>query len=244
MAFTPVKKHSIADAITRQILGQILKGLIKPGERLPPERELAVTFDTNRNTLREAIRNLQTLNVVEARQGDGLKVRDFRECGELNLLPHYLREAPDTDELMAVLEDVLHVRRLLLADVCTLVAARATPAQLDAIHALVDLQRAQADEPEKLVRTDLDISLALVKASRSITSRWLFNSVARVYTEIVFQFPALWVFTPDYADNYDAVVAAARTGDGQKARTIMDAHLEQSDRAILDAVRALSSMMG
>jgi len=244
MAFVPVKKQSISDEITRQILRQILKGQIAPGDKLPPERELAGMFNTNRNTLREAIRNLQTLNVVEARQGDGLNVRNFREDGELNLLPHYLREAPDADELLNVLEDMLRVRRLLLADVCTLIASRATKTQLAEIRRLIALQRTQTENPEKMVRTDLLVSLALVKASGSVTSRWLFNTVARVYTEIVFQFPALWVFTPDYADAHEQIVSAAENGDGRTARAAMMQHLEKSDKAIIDAVRALASMMG
>ncbi len=241
--YSPVKKLSISDEITVQILRLILRGTLSPGERLPPERELAVRFNTNRNTLREAIRNLQTLNVVEARQGDGLKVRDYREVGELNLLPHFLRETKDLDSLVLVLEDMLRVRRLLLTDVCELIAERASAEQIEEIRGLVDRQREQLDEPENLVQTDLEISQAMVRASASLASRWLFNTIVKIYQDIVFQFPDLWVFAPDYIDSMAAVVEEASCGRGAEARKIMQAHLEGSDEMILSAVRSFRDML-
>ena len=241
--FSPVKKLSIADEITVQILRLILRGTLEPGERLPPERELAVRFNTNRNTLREAIRNLQTLNVVEARQGDGLKVRDYCETGELNLLPHFLRESQDLESLVLVLEDMLRVRRLLLTDVCMLIAERASPEQIEGIRRLVHLQRGQLEDPENLVQTDLEISKAMVRASASLASRWLFNTIVKIYQDIVFQFPDLWVFSPDYVESMEAVVEEAARGRGEKAREIMQAHLESSDEMILSAVRSFRDML-
>lgn len=241
--YSPVKKMSISDEITVQILRLILRGTLSPGERLPPERELAVRFNTNRNTLREAIRNLQTLNVVEARQGDGLKVRDYREVGELNLLPHFLRETKDLDSLVLVLEDMLRVRRLLLTDVCELIAERASEEQIEEIRSLVDRQRDQLEDPENLVQTDLEISQAMVRASASLASRWLFNTIVKIYQDIVFQFPDLWVFAADYVDSMAAVVEEASLGRGAEARKIMQAHLESSDEMILSAVRSFRDML-
>lgn len=238
--FTPVKKRSISAEITSQILEQILGGHIEPGQKLPPERELAVQFNTNRNTLREAIRNLQTLNVVEARQGDGLLVQDYTQTGEINLLPHYIRHGSQLDRRVQVLEDMLQLRRIMLAEVCGQLGERASAEELEHLRTLVRLQEGQRDEPEKLVRTDLEISTGMVTASGSLAFKWIFNTMAKLYAEIAFQFPWLWIFTPEYVGSLEAVLDAAGRGDGEGAKAIMARHLEESDRLILEAVRALT----
>ena len=155
----PARKRSISDEITAQMLEQILGGEFKPGDRLPAERELAARFATNRNTLREAIRNLETLNVVEARQGDGLRVRDIYEVGEVNLLPFYLRYAADPAAATAMVRDMLHLRRTLLAEVCALLARNPESGNIAGIRELVELQRGQRSDAEAMVRTDLEIAL-------------------------------------------------------------------------------------
>ncbi len=86
-----ITKKAISESVAEQLRLQILRGEVKPGERLPPERELAPAFGTNRNTLREAIRSLETQGLVTVRQGDGVRVADFRTSGALSLLPDLLR---------------------------------------------------------------------------------------------------------------------------------------------------------
>lgn len=243
MDVSPVKRTSISDEITAQLLRLILRGKLKPGEKLTPERDLAIRFNTNRNTLREAIRNLQTLNLVEARQGDGLRVRDFRKTGELNLLPFYLREAQDMDELVRVLDDVLAVRRLLFEGVCLILTERASREQLTLIRTMVTAQAKNEDDPQAMFLADLAISEAMVTASESLASRWLFNTFAKIYRDIVSQFPALWIFPDDYVKSRTAVLDAALAGDGDRARELMRGHLKRTDEKVLDVVRSFASTM-
>ena len=69
---------NIAATIYRELRRQILHGELAPGERLPGERELAQRYDTNRNTLREAVRMLEQARLVTVRHGQGVTVADFR----------------------------------------------------------------------------------------------------------------------------------------------------------------------
>jgi GntR family transcriptional regulator, transcriptional repressor for pyruvate dehydrogenase complex len=243
MDISPVKKTSISEEITEQLLRLILRGKLEPGEKLTPERDLAASFNTNRNTLREAIRNLETLNLVEARQGDGLRVRDFRMTGELNLLPYYLREAQDREELFRVLDDVLGVRRLLFEGVCQILTARASRDQLEQIRGMVLAQRNNEGDPGAMFLADLAISEAMVTASQSMASRWMFNTFAKIYGEIVSQFPVLWVFTDDYVEARTAVLDAAMAGNGEKARELMRAHLERTDKMVMAVVSEFAATM-
>ena len=75
---------NIAATIFRDLRSQILKGVLKPSERLPGERELAAQYGTNRNTLREAVRMLEQAKLVTVRQlcgTDGLDASQERDMG-------------------------------------------------------------------------------------------------------------------------------------------------------------------
>lgn len=243
MDFTPVRKQSIADDITAQILKMIVQGGIKPGERLPPERELAVQFHTNRNTLREAIRNLQTMNMVVARQGDGLIVRDFWAEGELNMLPHILRELQDNSLRKEVLVDMMRLRAVLLEEVVYSLAKSGNMAAFKRLREMVALQRRQADDPEKRIRTDLELNMVMVVGSKRPAYRWVFNTMSRLYKDLVFQFPLMWVFAEDYADSLTAVLDLAEKGDADGARLKLRQHLAKGDELVLSTLRKVQELL-
>ncbi|MBM4373217.1 MAG: FadR family transcriptional regulator, partial [Deltaproteobacteria bacterium] len=218
MTPAPPRRHSIADGITEHLLSEILRDGFRAGDRLPPERELAVRFGTNRNTLREALRNLATMNLISARQGDGLHVLDFRETGELHLLPLFLRfEGGTVEERIQLLEDVLRMRRLLIVEVVRGLALQGSGEDVRAIRTLVEEQRGHQGDLHAMVETDLEILLAMVKASRSLAIMWVFNTVVRLYREIVFVHPGLWYFAEDYCDRLDQVLEACSARDPARA---------------------------
>jgi GntR family transcriptional regulator, transcriptional repressor for pyruvate dehydrogenase complex len=239
--FLPARKRSIADEITSRMLEQILGGEFEPGDRLPAERDLAARFETNRNTLREAIRNLETLNVVEARQGDGLRVRDVYEVGEVNLLPFYLRYAGNLETASAMVSDMLRLRRTLLSEVCGLLSDAPGEGRFERLRSLVEKQRGQRNDAAMLVRTDMEIALELVAASGSVAYRWIFNTMAKLYQEVAYQAPQLWVFPDDYEDTLLAIIEAAEAGSGARARELMLEHLERVDEEILVKLKSLGS---
>src|SRR3954470_19282920 len=105
---------NIAATIFRDLRSQILKGVLKPSERLPGERELAAQYGTNRNTLREAVRKLEQARLVTVRHGQGVTVADFRKTGTLDLLSPFLQASLDGSEIAHVMEDILEPRVLLL----------------------------------------------------------------------------------------------------------------------------------
>ncbi len=234
---------SISDDITQRLLREILRGEIAAGEKLPPERELAVRFKTNRNTLREALRNLATMNLIAARQGDGLRVQDFRENGEWTLVPSLIEvEGGTVDERVEILEDILKLRRIVIEDVVRRVARQGTEEEIQAMRALVDLQRENFGDARPMVETDLELLLALVAASRSLAFKWIFNTVARMYRQIVFVHPGLLYFSDDYCETYDAILDACAAEDQDKAAEVMKKHLEESDEAIFQAIQALRAL--
>ncbi len=76
-AFQAVRKVKVYEGVARQIERLISEGSLKPGDKLPSERELAEMFRVSRSSLRDGIRKLELLGLVEARHGEGTIVRDL-----------------------------------------------------------------------------------------------------------------------------------------------------------------------
>ena len=76
MTFQRIQHTKIAEAITRQVEELILEGVLRPGDQLPPERELAKTLDVSRPSLRDALTYLEERGLLVARQGGGTYVAD------------------------------------------------------------------------------------------------------------------------------------------------------------------------
>ncbi|HAE41317.1 MAG TPA: hypothetical protein DCG34_00160 [Clostridiales bacterium] len=71
----PVERHRVYEKISEQINSMILDGILKPGDQLPPERELAERFKVSRNSVRDALRTLEARGLLEIRQGGGTYVQ-------------------------------------------------------------------------------------------------------------------------------------------------------------------------
>ena len=78
--FTTVNKKNLSDEIGDQIINKILSGILPPGEKLPPERDMSLQMNVNRHTLREALRKLETLGLPMLRRAPilGANGRDRR----------------------------------------------------------------------------------------------------------------------------------------------------------------------
>ena len=68
---SPIVRESVAEMVARRILDMVTARALKPGDQLPPERDLAESLGVSRPSVREAIRGLAILGVVQSRQGGG-----------------------------------------------------------------------------------------------------------------------------------------------------------------------------
>jgi GntR family transcriptional repressor for pyruvate dehydrogenase complex len=129
---------SVTSKAIDSIRAMIRSGDLSPGDRLPPEHELADRLGVSRGSLREAVRALTQINVLDVRRGDGTYVTSLAPSELLSGMVFAM-------ELLQVqgLEEVLEVRRLLLPPAAALAAQRATKDQLAEMHAVIDqLERA------------------------------------------------------------------------------------------------------
>ena len=115
-----MKAPNLSDLIAHRLEALILDGGLKPGQRLPPERELAARFEVSRPSLREAIKKLEAKGVVETRRGGGSFVSSMMDQGLLEPLMGMFRDHPET------LQDLVEMRQALEGLAAELAARRAT----------------------------------------------------------------------------------------------------------------------
>ncbi len=234
-----IEKKAISESVAEQLRLAILRGEVAVGERLPPERELAPRFGTNRNTLREAIRSLEAQGLVVARQGDGVRVQDFRQSGELSLLPDLIRVA-NAEERTEMLKDVLLMRRRMAVEVAGLAADRASAEHVERLRSLMSEQRANDGDILLTMQTDLEIYRAMVAAAGSVVARLMYHSLGRLSQAFVERMPALLYVHPEYLGRMGGAVEAIGKRDAAAASAAVDALLTDTDATLMKRVKMFS----
>ena len=164
-SFSAITPHRAFEEIADQIRGMVAAGRLRPGDRLPPERELAATFRVSRNTLREALRALELAGMIESRKGatGGAFVRS----GNPQVVVGGMR---DLYHLGAITPEHLTEARIWFSDmVVRVVCERATDADFDALQANIDAMAAAdaAGDFDERQRLNREFHLILARATRN-----------------------------------------------------------------------------
>ena len=129
--FTPIRPRRLAEEIADKVRSYILEGSLRPGDRLPAERQLAEEFDTSRPTVRDALKILEDEGLLQMRRG-GLHVLDVMEPAIRDPLTALFRSNP------AVFDDYLEFRAVIEGMAAYFAALRATEADREALKAAFD----------------------------------------------------------------------------------------------------------
>jgi GntR family transcriptional regulator, transcriptional repressor for pyruvate dehydrogenase complex len=158
---------AVTDRAIERIQEQIRTGSLRPGSRLPPENELAAQLGVGRSSIREAVKALELIRVLDVRHGDGTYVT--------SLQPHLLLEgvgfAVDLVQDDAILE-VVEVRRLFEPVATGLAATRIDDAALERLGEYVEAMQEAGDDQERLVHCDHAFHSTVFEATgnRTLTS--------------------------------------------------------------------------
>ncbi|WP_275693126.1 FadR/GntR family transcriptional regulator [Devosia lacusdianchii] len=228
----PLKKAGLTELLVARILSLVTTGELKPGDQLPSERKLAETFDVSRPTLREAIRALDVLGVVEVRHGGGAFVSQLEASDLLGPLTFFLTlRASEVEKLY-------DARRLIEGEIAALAAAQATPADFDALTDLVDLQDAAKLEPAKYRELDTAFHRGLAELSGNdflARAAQSLNILGQEFRKTASETPN--VITTSITD-HRAIIAALRAGDAEAARLAMATHMSHVLQSTQASMRA------
>jgi DNA-binding FadR family transcriptional regulator len=238
MRATPTSRPTKSSRVYADLRDEILAGRLAAGALVPPETQLARRFRTNRNTVREALRALESQNLIAVRQGARAVVRDFRREGELPLLPEFLATTTEPATWNDVLQEMLRLRTLLLVEAAGLAAARASSDDALALLQRAHAQQAHLHDPRATVRGDLAFFAALIAATHSLAITWTFNTLARLLARTVELLPDLWRVPAGYPAALERIASAIAARNPRRARNLLRRHLAAADRAILEALGA------
>jgi GntR family transcriptional repressor for pyruvate dehydrogenase complex len=232
----PVTKISISEAIAQQIMDLIANGDLKPGQRLPSERELCKDFGAGRSSLREALRCLSIMGVLNARVGEGTSVALDGEKFLGKIVEwRLITEKHDIENLLEV--------RIALEGIAAAKAAsfagEQEMAKLDALigsmkEAVDDSKR--VDDAKRFAALDLEFHVTLAKASGNAL---LFDLVSMIRGQLARGLSKV-LHVPDALPlslkEHIAIAEAIRRGNPKAAEKAMQAHLGDALRRYEDAM--------
>lgn len=230
MVILPTEPIRRAGSGVEQIRDVIKRHGLRPGQRLPAERELVRLLGMSRTSIREALRTLEALGVVEVSPGRGTFLRAEAQGG---LRPQGWEEylARQRDRVL----DILEVREVLDARAAALAARRASP---DEISALEDLLRemgkaVQANDVDSLVDIDIRFHSLIARVSRNVVLAELASSILHALRddrEATFRLPGRPMRS---LQEHRAVLDAIRRGEAGAAERQMRHHVRQVKRHVL-----------
>lgn len=232
---------NLADQIHRDLRARILSGALGAGARLAPERDLAREYDTNRNTLREAVRRLEAEGLITVRHGQGVTVSDFRRTATIGLLAPFLEHGPDGAEKARVVADLLPARARVLETAVGFAAERAGAQDLARLRAAAEGLIAAADRGDRaaMAERDLDLVDALVDAAHSVPVRWIANPFLEATRQLIRRFPGLWLVEPGFPEQVRVLLDTLAAGDAEGAMAATRERYRRVDAVVLEALRAL-----
>jgi DNA-binding FadR family transcriptional regulator len=220
--FRPVRAGNAFEETVERLIQAIRLGLLAPGDRLPPERELAVRLDVSRVTLREAIRALQQAGYLRSRRG---RYGGSFVIGPPPTPPHAARML--ARDMAEGLHDVLTLREVLEVGAAE-AAAKRTLGDADRAHLREHLAACAVAGPADYRRLDSRLHLAIAEVAGAPSLTATVADVRVRVNELLDAIPLLPRNIEHSNAQHEAVVAAVLAGDPAAARRLMAEHLDGS----------------
>ncbi len=234
MPFKPVQAERLSSAVVRQIEKLILQGILRPGERLPSERELAEKLGVSRPSLREAVAELQDKGLLASRAGAGIFVADvlgsaFSE-GLVRLFAAHDEAVFDYISFRRDLEGLAAERACRLGSETDLKVIDTIFRKMEAAHT----KRNPAEE----AALDADFHMSIIEASHNVIMLHMMRSMFELLREGVFYNRAIMFkqrTTRDLLlDHHRAINTALQARDGVAARAAIETHLNYVESDLKD----------
>ena len=233
-------RELLPERIASRLVSLIAERHLRPGDKLPSERDLAAAMQVSRPSLREALRALAMLNIVEIRQGSGTYVTSLR--------PEVLVEHFDFVFALddATFAELLETRKMLEPSLAAAAATHATEEDLERLRAWKARSAECADDPDAFLAADLELHQIITEAAHNQIMARFMDSLTRLGTASRRRTGALPGVQTQSLQDHQAIVDALLRRDPEAAAAMMRRHLENiqsSLRGNLDqeSAQAISS---
>jgi GntR family transcriptional repressor for pyruvate dehydrogenase complex len=226
MPFEKIDAGKLSLAIIRQIESLILQGVLRPGQRLPAERDLAERLAVSRPSLREALAQMQADGLLTARPGSGIFVAEVLGSAFSPALVRLISRHP------RAADDFLKFRKDLEGLAAERAAHQAGETDLEVLDRIITAMRhAHATgNPEAEAALDADFHMAIVEASHNVIALHMMRAMQDLLRQgMLFNRPRIFSrsdLRDRILDQHAAINAALQARDGHRARAELEAHLD------------------
>jgi GntR family transcriptional repressor for pyruvate dehydrogenase complex len=228
-----------ADGVFQQLRSRILGGALARGERLPNERDLADTFEVNRTSVREAVKRLEYLGLVEVRHGHGTFVKGVSESSSLEVIEALLRD-PRTVTL-DLLRQILEFRRHITIQVVELAARNRSEEQLQRARTLLSREQDEGTDPDRALTLDVEFNRLLGEA----TGNLMYQLVSNLFTKLLHRLgPFYYNEGRDFSrslETHRQLLGAIEARDPIAARRVLERMLAYSESSIVAEIERLEA---
>ncbi|MCC7208987.1 MAG: FadR family transcriptional regulator [Anaerolineae bacterium] len=233
--FSAIEKNSLSEKIAAQVLSLIKDRHLKPGEKLPPERELAAMLQVSRASLREAFRALAAVGAIESRQGAGTYVT----TNDPELVTDQLDYIISLNE--STFDNLFEARRVLDTGIIAYAALRITDEELERLEEYTRLT--DFEDYSAFLLADLEFHELIVRSARNpiFVSPYLASIRRLGRISRITSTPIPGLMERSLAD-HQAILDALRAHDPEAARVAMSKHLD-SVEAMLHSVAEKETLL-
>lgn len=221
MAIIEIKKTNIGEQVYTQMKNQILNGEWKPGDKIPSENQLIASFGVSRGTVRQAVQKLAGEGLISTRHGEGSFVQTTG-------LDSYFQT---TIPLFTIGEDemakIFEFRGMFESGVAEVAALKATDEQICRLEKNYERMRQHVEALSQFVYTDLDFHMLVSECTQNTLAVQIFNSYEGLLgPSILHMTEAIGV--GNGLKYHGLILDAVRSHDPQRARAVMQEHMEDN----------------
>ena len=225
--FGPVQRTILWEQVAEKLMAMLRDKQLLPGDKLPPERELAAMMQVSRPSLREALRALSMMNVLEVRQGAGTFVTSL----ETELLVEHLDFVLSLDE--SSLLELFEARKIVEIGIAGLAAQRITDEELAELEAGLAISQQTLHHPADFLHADEQLHKTITKAAQNPIMSRVFDSISRLLMVSRSRTVEITRVREQTVQDHRAIVAALKRRDPEAAQAAMLQHLNNVEQGLL-----------
>lgn len=225
--FETVRRNKVYEEVARQIERLILKKL-QPGDKLPSERELAETLGVSRSSIRDAIRSLELMGMVEPRQGAGTIVREVSAESLVNPLANAIKRKEE------MVGELIDFRKMLEPPLAARAATHASPDEISEMEEILVRQEEKLRQGDSAIAEDSEFHYAIALASGNSVVLKVLDTLMDLLRDTRERNLQVEGRPPKSLAGHRRILAAIKKHDAEAAKDAMRRHIEDVEELVLN----------
>ncbi len=225
--FEVIRRNKVYEEVAKQIERLILQKL-QPGDKLPSERELAEMLQVSRSSIRDAIRSLELMGLVEPRQGAGTIVRELSAESLVNPFANALKRRQE------LVSELLDFRKMLEPPLAARAATHASPDEISEMEEILQRQEGKLSQGEAAIAEDAEFHYSIALASGNSIVLKVLDILMDLLRETRERSLQVEGRPKRSLAGHRRILAAIKRRDAESAKAAMRRHIEDVEEIVLD----------